>query len=415
MKRMLSILLAAVILSAALAVSGCNQTESGQDQSETSVSSESSTKKKKVEESSAPPIAVSSPDSVPKLTSAQITSINESLTAYQSIPSFNYSAKKISATEIAEEKSIALVTKNSTNSFFSLLEGTFKNAAKSAGYKKVTVAETDGNVSSINDGMNLAVEEKSDLLLLEGDINKQSVSNYIENTQANGIEVYSSGSRGLQEKDVFVDDTVPINYEKIGALMADWGIVKTNGKLNALAVSSATSPLSDTIFKGFKAEFEKYVSSSDGYCTTLSVSSIDIGTSLTSKIKKAVQDDSNINYIFVFDEAAINDAIKAAAQLPNVKVVSTGGSQEALDCAQSGDLDMLVAQSYEWTAYALVDYSLRQLAGEEIPAELYVPVRIVNKDSIDKAIKEYDGSFEGFYEICFGGAFVDGYTEMWQL
>ena len=418
MKKILSVFLAAATAAMAVSLGAC----SGENQSESSEPVSSSSEESVVSQVSERPetqgqqLEVSASDSVPALTTAQITEFSEKIDGYSKIPSFNYKAPKINAAEIAADKGVTLVTKNSTNSYYSLYENTFKTAAKNIGFKDVNIAETDGNISSLNDGLISAADKGSDFVILEGDINKGSVSGYIELTQANGIEVFSAESRGIKEKDYFVDYTVPINYELIGELMADWGIVKTEGKINALAVNCTGSPLSDTIFKGFKAEFEKNVSKQNGYCTTINASSIEVGTALSSKIKKALQDDSNINYIFVFDEAAIGDAIKAAASADNVKVVATGGSKEAFDYTQSGNLDMLVSRSYEWTAYAVMDYSLRIMSGApNTPDQMYVPFRLVTKDVIEKEIKDYTGTFDGFYEICFGAEYIKGYRDLWQL
>ena len=76
---------------------------------------------------------------------------------------------------------------------------------------------------------------------------------------------------------------------------------------------------------------------------------------------------------------------------------------------------MLVAQSYEWAAYATVDYILRVLGNKTLPEEQDVPVRILTKDSIAKAKKAYSGSYDEFHEICFGSAFVSGYSGLWRL
>ena len=134
-----------------------------------------------------------------------------------------------------------------------------KTAAKDAGFEKFTVTEADGSSSKTTDALDSAVTDKSDLAIMFGNINKDSVSSGIEKTQANGIEVVSAGSVGVDQKDRFVDYSVPINYERAGKLMADWAIVKTNGKVNVLAVNNTDSVLSGTVFNGFKAEYEEYI------------------------------------------------------------------------------------------------------------------------------------------------------------
>ncbi len=415
MKKTISIILAAAMASAAVMMSACGE-KKAETTAESSVEAESSVSQpEKKQESSKELLEVSSDDAVAKLTSNQLTEINNKIAGYQNVPEWKFDATPFNVLEASDGKKVALITKNSTNSYFSLYEHNFDSAAKTAGLKNVVFTETDGSTSTINDALAKAVEEKADVAILEGDINKDDVSSYIENTQANGIEIFSSGSKTTGEKDHYVDYTIPINYNIIGELMADWGIVKTNGSLNALAVYCTDSELSETLFKGFKSEFEKYVSSSNGYCTTINTSSLEIGNGLSNKIKKAIDDDSNINYIFIFDDSAISDAITATSVSTGVKIVTTGGTKEAFDAAQSGSVEMLVAQSYEWSSYAVVDYVLRILSGTDLPKEQYVPVRVVTKDSIEKALNEYDGDYDGFYEICFGAAFIDGYTEMWNL
>ncbi len=416
MKRLIAAIVALSVMSCACVMTAC----SGQNEQNNETSRkplESQTVSKVSQASKEKPPEVSLDDSKPKITDSQLADINKKIAAHQNVPEFTCKSETINAREISADKLIRFIPENSSNSYIESLTRNFKNASGSAGFKNVAISETDGSSSSLNDGLSAAVTEKNDLAILAGDINKDLISGSIETTQANGIEVFSVGSKGVSKPDHYVDYTVPVNYELIGELMADWGIVKTNGKINALAVNVTDSTLSGTVFEGFKREFETYVSSSSGYCTTLNVTAIEVGNGLASKIKRAVNDDSNINYVFVFDDSAIADAETAADQLSGkVKVVSTGGGKEAFDAAESGRIEMLVAQSYEWTAYATVDYVLRVLGGKELPKEQDVPVRIVDKDSIAKAKKDYSGpSYDNFDEICFGSAFVTGYTNLWRL
>lgn len=416
MKKLLSVLLAVSVASCALAMTACNN-NNNQEDSKSKTSNSASQPSKAAEVSEEKPPEVSVDESKPKITSSQLADINKKISAYQSVPEFTCKSEAINAREISDGVTIRYIPENSSNSYISALSHNFKNAAGSAGFKKTEISETDGSASSLSDGLNAAIESKNDLAVLAGDINKDLITGSIELAQANGIEVYSSGSKGIDQNDHYVDYTVPINYQRIGELMADWGIVKSNGKINALAVNTTDSTLSGTIFGGFKSEFENYISSSSGYCTTLNVTAIEIGNGLANKIKKALDDDTNITYIFVFDDAAIADAVTAADQIgTRVKVVATGGTNEAFNAAETGKIEMLVAQSYEWNAYATVDYILRVLGKKELPKEQDVPVRVITKETIEKAKKEYSGpSYDDFHEICFGAKFLEGYSGLWRL
>lgn len=413
MKKIISVLLMLSCLSTSLILSGCGKSENNSSSEKKENSAEASASHE-MSDVSAAELEVSIDAKKPALTETQLNSLNEKIASHQGIPEFEAEATNINASEIAKDLRISLIPENSTNSYYKLLSGTFEEAAKRAGFKDIVIAKTDGSDSRINDGLADAVKQKSDVIVMAGDINKSTVSSYIENAQANGIEVLSGGCCGMGEDDHFVDYTIPINYQLIGELMADWGIVKTTGKLNAIAVNCTDSPLSDTISKGFKQEFEKYVSADSGSCVTINITSLEADNGLSNKIKQALEKDSRINYIFVFDDSSVNAAISAAVQAgSSAKIVATGGSDELMKQAESGSVEMLVAQSYEWTAYALVDYALRVKGNETLPKEAYVPVRVLTKETIKKAIEAYDNTFDGFYEICFGGNFIRGYNGLW--
>ena len=272
----------------------------------------------------------------------------------------------------------------------------FRNFVRTAdriGFKHIITAETDGTASTMNDALTQAVKDKPNMVMLSGNINKDTVVTNIELAQANGIEVVSAGTTGCEQPDHFVDYTVPIPYENVGALME----------------------LSQTIFRGFKKEFEQYVSADDGNCTVINANAIELGNGLTNKIKTILENDRKINYIFVFDDAAITDAVSSVVQTSSsAKIVATGGKPEDFNYAQSGSIDMLVAHSYEWTAYAMVDYILRIAGGLKLPEQQDVPFRVLTKDIINKAIDDSDDSFDTFDEICFGSNFVTGYNNLWN-
>ncbi len=380
---------------------------SDKDESKESVVQESS------EESKEQVVDISTVESKPEITKAQLNELNSFISAYKDVPEFTFDAENINANEIAKGKSIMLVPDNSNNSFTSLICGQFKTAAKTAGFSKRICNESDGTVSYYSESLGNAIEN-SDIVLMYGDINKDELSTDIERTQSNGVKVLSVGNMGKDEKDHYVDYTLPINYRLAGKLLADWAITKKSGKVNALAINNSDSTLSTSIYNGFADEFKKYVTS--GYCTVLSGSSLEVGNGLSAKIKQAIDKDPNLNYVVVLDESMISDAVSGVEQSgKNIAIISTGGGVSAFDAAENGSIEMLVAQSYEWTAYAMVDYALRVLNKSELPIEQDVPVRVVTSESIKNDLKENTYEIDGFYEICFGSNFITGYSGIWNL
>lgn len=350
------------------------------------------------------------------ITSQQIDEMSASVSSYQNMPVFASEGSSFNAKSVSNGKTITLIADNINLSYTKLVAEQFKVAAESAGFAKYIVARTDGTESSINNALNNAVSVKTDIIILFGDINKDKFSTNIEYAQANGIEVISAGSLNAGQNDHFTDYTMPVDYSSIGKYLADWTIVKTKGNVNALAVNCTDSALSNSIAVGFKNEFEKYISGVTGYCTGVNVLLQETGDTLTGKIRDALKKDTKINYIVVFDDRMIESALDAVELVGRkIPVISTGGSDEAFDSARYGNIEMLVAQSYEWTAYGMVDYAMRILGDVSVPDEQYVPFRILTTESISDAIYNFGGLSGNFNRICFGSHFEYGYGTLWQL
>ena len=216
-------------------------------------------------------------------------------------------------------------------------------------------------------------------------------------------------------KDHYVDYTIPIDYNLAGKLLADWAISSNKGKVNALALNNSDSMVSTSIYKGFTEEFMTYVT--EGYCSVLSGASIEIGNGLSTKIKQALEKDRNLNYIVVLDENMISDAVNAVEQTgKKISIIATGGSSGAFTACEQEKIDMLVAQSYEWTAYAMMDYVLRVLGKKSLPEVQTVPVRVVDKDIIQNEMSNTEYTeIKGFDEICFGSNFITDYRKKWSI
>lgn len=409
MKKFISVILTSAVIASVFTLSACEQ-NNGEQSSEPSQNIPQSSVES-VEEISIEP-------SKAEITAEQLSQLNATLSSYTDVPEFTCTSQQIDAESISENESIMLITKSTNDPFCSLVTKQFESAANSAGFENTAFPDTDGTPASYNDALAAAINGDYKAVIMFGDIDKDNISSGIEQTQANGIKVISAGNVGVDRNDHYVDYTVPINYQLAGQLLADWAIVKQSGKVNALAINCSDSGNSNAVYEGFAEEFQKYVSS--GYCTTLNVSSIEIGNGLSARIKTALNEDPNLNYVVVFSDSLISEAVSAVEQsVSSAKIIATGGSPSAFDSAENNHIEMLAAQSYEWTAYAMVDYLLRVISKSELPAEQDVPVRIVTADSIKADIEEYSENYndeiDGFYEICFGSAFVPGYSTLWDL
>ncbi len=414
MKKMIAAALAATLAVSSLALSACNNNPSGNQDSQSAQTSEQSSEQSVEESKKEEPSDISAVESKPDITDAQLSRLSDNINAYKKVPEFTSDSERIEARSISKGKKVTFIADNMSKTFTSLVAREFSRACTSAGFKKTYAEDSDGSPAFYNEQLENAVEN-SNIVVMYGDINKDVVGTNIEKVQAHGKRVLSAGNVGKNELDHYVDYTIPIDYEITGKLMTDWAVYESKGKVNALAVNNSDSTLSSSIFHGFADEFKEYVTS--GYCTVLSGSSIEIGNGLTTKIKQAIDKDPNLNYIIVLDEGMISDTVSAVEQSgKDIKIIATGGGRDALGAAETGKVDMLVAQSYEWTAYAMTDYVLRVLDKAELPKQQDVPVRIVTAESIKKDLEENTyNDIDGFYEICFGANFMIGYNSMWSL
>lgn len=417
MKKSISaIILSAVVLSV-LSLSACGDDQNSEasvqadESSAPSVASVASEVQESSREQSQKSQAPRSP-----ISSSQIAQMKSYISSYQKMPEFNSKADAIDARSIAQNKTVTLICDDLNLTYTKLVVEQFKVAAEAVKFAKIVVAKTDGTEDSINKALNTAVNDKSDIVILFGNINKDKFSTNIEYAQANGIEVVSAGCITSGQNDHFADYTMPVDYDVIGRTLADWAITKTDGKLEALAINCTDSVQSNTVANGFKNEFDRYIADVTGHCHGINISSSELDKELPDSIEKALKENKNINYIIVFDESMISDTVDTLEQLAiKLPVISTGGSDEAFTAAQRGSLEMLVAQSYEWTAYGMVDYSLRILGNADIPKEQYVPFRVLTSDIINDEIANFGGISGNFNRIAFGSYFEYGYDYLWQL
>ena len=186
MKKLISLALILTLTASAAVLSACGKKDSSPSAktSDTPSAQSSEQSRPQVSEES---IEVSMDESKPKITQTQLDELNKKITAAQSIPKFTAKEDKIIGRDCSKDLTVSLVSKNSASSYHKLLNRNFERGADRIGFKSILIPETDGTVSKINDGLSDAVTKKSDMILLSGDIKKDTVSSYIETAQASII------------------------------------------------------------------------------------------------------------------------------------------------------------------------------------------------------------------------------------
>lgn len=397
MKKIVSLFLISAMASAMLLMSGCesnNQQQASQEPSKLETESSRT------------------------LTDSELDAMQATINSFKNEPEFSANGENIKSKTIAKDKKLGVVLDDSNDSYSSYVSESVKKAAKTAGFKDTVIYETDGSTGSQTNALESVVEDGCSAVLLFGNIDKDSLSATIETTQANGIKVVSAGNAAKEQKEHFVDSAMTVDYEQQARLMVDWASLQKQGKINALAVFSDSLPYSENMKKAVEEEFEKYVVS--GYLTVIDGARSSWGSGLTDSIKNELEKDSNINCIILIHDGMIKDAVNAleiTQSMSKVSLVARGGSADAFNQVKNGNVDMLVSESYDKTAYSAVDYILRVLDGNDSPSGVDVPFKIITVDNVQEVYGDGDGSDneKAFIELAFDTKHRDEFKQLWGV
>lgn len=408
MKRILAVLLSAMLLSSVAILSGCKDNKT--DSSTESVTESKSTNN-----------AVVSKE--------KLAALSVELEAYKSQPSFN-AVQSINAKSISKNKKIAVISNSSSDTYASYIAQEIKAAAEIAGFSETVIYDTDGTTNSHASALENAVADQCSIAILVGNINKDEISLSIETAQANGLKVISLDNVQSGSKDHFVDSSVTTDYVSQAKALADYAIVEKEGQVNALLVTPSDVVYAEEMKKAVTDELSKY---SDGYCTELSAEISSSSVNVSDSVKKALERDTNINCVIVLHENMLKDSVDALEMtqaISRVTLLARGGGTELFTQVQNGNAKAAVSESYEWTAYTAVDYALRVLNGVDNPEVQNIPFMMISYDNVkeleqsensDSSSDDEESSEEvieddtPLIEKMFTKEFKKQYLKMWGL
>lgn len=402
MKKVVSILLAAMLVSSAFVLSGCKNDNGN-------VSDESVTESKSTNNNAA------GKDELAKIT--------EEITKLKKQPSYS-ETKSVDSAKLAKNKRIAVIPDSGSDEYSSYIALEIKEATAKIGFEDTVTYETDGTSNSYISALDNAVSDQCSAVILVGNINKDEISSSIEAAQANGIKIISVNNANTGEKEHYVDSTITIDYNSEAKALADYVIAENNAQVNALLVIPSDISYGESMKKTVTDELKKY---SSGYCTEIGVESSKWGNGLSDAIKDAIEKDSNINCVIVLHEGMLKDTVDALEMtraMSRVKLVSRGGGTNAFSQVQNGNAAVIAGESYEWTAYLTVDFLLKLLGGDDNPDTAAVPFMMISYDNV-KAFESSENSDDNsennsdddtpFIEKVFDKGFKKSFLKSWNV
>lgn len=319
----------------------------------------------------------------------------------------------------ARGKTIFNIPLLSTDTFNEIVDKAEAEAAEVAGVKLIQF-NNEGSPAQWVNGMNQAIAQKVDLIILEGSPDPRALTVQLAEAKASGIPVisthfYDESAAAEQLKQLDLTAIVPANhYLGSGTLTATYAMLQSDCNVNALILeASEVQPTSPGITKRFQ---ETLAESCPETCKAQAIS-IPFGEwaqKAAVEMQTKLNADPTVNFIAPnFDQGAIyaRQAIVSAGAEDRVKIVAYNGSAPILQMLAEGKSVIVeVGEPLVWLGWHNMDQALRILSGVA-PTTTGTPLRLFDATNIAEAGNPVD-------QIAGYGhpeEFKDGFKKLWGI
>jgi ribose transport system substrate-binding protein len=346
------------------------------------------------------------------------TALQAQINQYRKIPTFVPPGPAFDASA-ARGKTIFNIPLISSSVFNEIID---KSEAEAAGLLGIKFVEfkNEANPAQWVEGMNQAIAQKVDLIILEGSPDPRALTVQLDEAKAAGIPVISTHFYDVsiaqdQLKQLKLAAIVPANhYLGGGTLPAIYAMLRSNCNVNALTLeASEVQPTSPGITKRFR---EALAANCPQSCKVEAVS-LPFGEwaqKAAGEFETRINSDPTINFIAPnFDIGAIyaRQAIVAAGAEDRVKIVTYNGSAPIMQMIE--DKHSVIADVGEpliWLGWHNIDQALRVLTGQT-PTTAGTPLRLFDETNVADAGKPVD------QVMGYGPEeqFKDGFKKLWHV
>jgi ribose transport system substrate-binding protein len=336
----------------------------------------------------------------------------------KAVPSFTPPGPAFDASK-ASGKTVVNISLNSTVPFNQIVDAAMSEAGEAAGVKVVQYTN-QGQTSQWIQGMESAIAQKADAIVLEGSPDPKLLGPQIAAAKKAGIPVISThlydesyvadAKKDQPDITAFVD----AHHYRAGTLMADYAIAHSGGHVNAYFVTSNEVQPAAGIAQAFSDELKaKCPDTCKAEIVNIPIS--DWATKVPTQVQTALLKDPSINYVVpVFDGMTpfLVTGITQAGKTNGVNIVAYNGTASVLKMIQDKHLVVAeVGEPLEWLGWANMDQVLRVLAGEEPLESEKTPLRLFDETNVDET-GDPANQKDGYGDP---EEFKDGYLELWGL
>lgn len=326
-------------------------------------------------------------------------------------PAFTAPGAAFDAKACAAGKKMLSIPNNSGNPF---LKGIIEREILAGRELGLAVQEwqNQGQPSQWTQGVDYAVRNHFNIIDLISGIDPKTLEPQLRAAAAAGVKTMASHFYDpSQTANPLVAASLPVNFNAVGKLLADWVIMRTSGRANVVLVESDEVPPTQPLVRGFQDELKEFCSG----CRI--VQQINVGvTEWATKIQPSVQSallaNPGVNFVVpIYDSMTqfVVPAVQLTGKRGSVRIATFNGTPFVLDYVRAGSVDMDIGESLDWIARATVDGYLRAECGLPVPRDLGVPLYVFDAGNAK------DAGIPAGYDQGYGSDYLQGFRTTWKL
>ena len=342
---------------------------------------------------------------------AGIERAKERLAPYTQKPVFTAPGEPFDIRACVEGKKMLSMPNSSANPFLKGIIDRMKAVGDEIGLE-VVEWENQGQPSQWVQGFDFAIRENFDVINLISGISPDTVEPQIQAAVDAGVKVMTSHFYDPSfEPHPLLSSHLPVGFNEIGKILANWTTVKTNGEAKILTIVSREVPPTFPLVDGIESELAENCPNCE-IVQEINVGVAEWGTKIQPAVQSALQANPEINVVIpIYDSMSqfVVPAMRLTGKLGQVDVATFNGTPFVLDFIQQGAVSMDIGESLDWIAHATIDGHARDLCGLPVPEKLNVPFYIFD------ASNAADAGTPAQFDTGYGDAYITGFRELWGV
>ena len=310
------------------------------------------------------------------------------------VPQFSLDAESFDASK-ASGMTIFNIPVSSAIPYVAAVDKEMQKVAKEQGIKWVQF-ENQGNPTQWATGMNQAISQKADLIILDAGIDPKLLIPQLRRAKAANIKVlvnhlYQNGEAPDQQILDLIDGYITVPFHESGELSVQYAVADggCDAVKSTLIINAKEVPPSQGIVDAMTAKLAELCP--DAKPKVVNVPVVDWGTKIAPEVQSALAADPNIKWVLpIYDSMSIPAiaGIRGAGKAASVKVASYNGTPDVMKLIENGDImaaDM--GENIQWLAYANMDQAMRILTDGPVlkDGNENTPLRVFDDSNVKEA------------------------------